>query len=61
MCVNSPKAPPPPAKLPEAPVAPDVSGATRQNNRRRFSNTILTSGRGVTDNAPLQRKTLLGA
>lgn len=70
MCTGSPKAPPPPARVPEAPRAPDESGATgtsdRDKKRRRASSgagstsTILTSSRGVTDGGTGAQKTLLG-
>lgn len=64
MC-SSPNAPKPPPVAPEAPVAPDTSSATGQAaSRRRLaagaSGTILTSSRGVTDNAATAVKTLLG-
>lgn len=63
MC-TSPSAPPPAAKLPEAPVTPDTSqSASNKNKRRRagagFNSTILTGARGVSTAAPTG-KVLLG-
>lgn len=67
MCVGSPSAPPPPPIVPEAPRTPDVGFSGSANRRRRaLSNgengrsTILTSARGVQDNAATTTKSLLG-
>jgi hypothetical protein len=69
MCGGSPSAPIPPPAVPEAPVAPDVSGAEgvseRDARRRRAAagagrSTILTGARGVQDGAATAQKTLLG-
>ena len=69
MCGSSPKAPTPPAAVPEAPQAPDVAGslsAGGRDRRRRATatgegrSTILTSSRGVSDGAATATKTLLG-
>ena len=70
MCGGSPSAPPPPAALPEAPVAPDTSasgeGQSDRDKRRRAaasgqgSSTILTGSRGTTCSGATATKTLLG-
>ena len=70
MCGSSPNAPPPPAQIPEAPRAPDISssqagGADKRrravsSGQARGRSTILTSARGVTDGAATATKTLLG-
>lgn len=65
MCMGStPTAPPPPPVAPEAPTMPNVSGGQDAGRRRRLvtgnMSTILTGSRGVTDNASVSTKTLLG-
>lgn len=64
MCVGG-SAPAPAPKLPEAPTPPAQSATSVDTDRRRRiasnSDTILTSSSGVTANAPLQQKTLLGS
>jgi len=69
MCTGSaPSAPPPPARLPEAPRTPGASdtgtGEDQERRRKRASasrgGTILTSPRGVTDSGATAQKTLLG-
>ena len=73
MCLgSSPKAPAPPAALPEAPrtPAPSSEGGTSDLDRRRRAkasggadsrSTILTTPRGATGAANAPAKTLLGA
>jgi len=68
---GTPKAPPTPAALPEAPRTPEQpTGAadTTGDKRRRAlaagqsrTGTILTGARGVTEQANTAQKTLLGA
>lgn len=57
-------APPPQAKLPQAPRTPDAgsarSGGTDTRRRMQAGGTILTGGQGVTDGASTTTKTLLG-
>lgn len=68
MCISSPKAPTPAARLPAAaqtpgqtPMSPGSSGSGRSQSRRRAnSSTVLTSARGLTDGASSTAKTLLG-
>jgi hypothetical protein len=70
MCVGStPAAPAPPPKLPEAPQTPEPAtreGETADERRRRLAaggattGTILTGPQGITDDAPIGTKTLLG-
>lgn len=70
MCTKTPKAPPPPAVLPEAPRAPDGGDSTTTNDmderRRRAaagqgaSGTILTGPRGAAGTGSAPGKTLLG-
>ena len=71
MCGSSPRAPAPPANIPESPRAPDVDAsqaAGGRDKRRRAAasgqeggrSTILTSSRGVQDGAATATKTLLG-
>jgi len=67
---SKPKAPPPPAPLPEAPRMPatepgTLSGDTDRRRRAAAAgttqaSTILTSPRGVQGAAPGTQKTLLG-
>ena len=63
MCIaKSPKAPPPPPK-PPTPEDAALAGERERERRQRargFSSTILTSGLGVSDFAPVAQKTLLG-
>jgi len=69
MCGSSPKAPPPPDKIAEAPVAPrtDLGDAGAAARRRRAGigggqrQSILTSGQGTTTSGSTVQKTLLGA
>ena len=62
MCTSSPDAPAPPPVLPEAPTAPKSAMRGRgRNKRRQAASTLLTSPRGVTEAAPTDQKTLLGA
>lgn len=62
MCMSSPRMALAPAQLPEAPVAPsaNLSGMSdTEKRRKRASQTILTSNRGV--ESPMSgNKTLLG-
>lgn len=68
---SAPKAPPPPAVLPEAPHTPEPreAGSTEDRDRRRRQlaagkgrgSTILTGPQGVRDEAQTGTKTLLGA
>ena len=70
MCGGSPKAPPPPPKLPETPRLPETTGDTSaagiDARRRRAAGgqsrggTILTSSQGVTTPGATATKTLLG-
>lgn len=70
MCSSKkPKAPPPPAVLPEAPRAPTDTGEARGDDdarrRRRLSgmgrtSNILTGARGITDGIGGTAKVLLG-
>lgn len=69
MCMFSqPKMPPPPVLPPETAQMKQPDGASvRSNTGRRTmdrvragTSTILTSGSGVTTEAPTERKTLLG-
>ena len=57
---GSPKTP---AREAEAPVAPATTTAASERKRRanQSQSTLLTSGRGVTNGAPTETKTLLGA
>ena len=45
---------------PDAGAARSMAGRRMQDRIRAGSNTILTSGSGVADTAPVERKTLLG-
>lgn len=67
MCFSSPKAPAAPAPLPPPP--PPVARSAREQpggqpgrrtGRQRRQQTILTGPLGLTGEAPIQRKTLLG-
>lgn len=68
MCLaKTPNAPTPPPIAPEAPTMPNSSNGASQadaDKRRRLaasnSSTILTGSRGVTENAAVATKTLLG-
>lgn len=65
MCTGGSR-PEPQPRLPEAPVMPTTTtGKSEMDMRRRRaasnSGTILTSSSGVTSNAPVQQKTLLGS
>lgn len=69
MCGGSPRAPTPPAAVPEAPRTPDVASsesAMDRDRRRRAAatgegrSTILTSSRGTTETGATANKTLLG-
>jgi len=69
MCGGSPRAAPPPAAVPEAPRAPDVTGSesTADRDRRRRASaagggrsTILTGASGVQESGNTLTKTLLG-
>lgn len=57
-----PQLPPEPqqAKAPDAGAVRSTTGRRTLDQMRAGSNTILTSGSGVTQNAPTQGKTLLG-
>ena len=64
---SSPKPPPlpPPPELPE-PADPKVEEARKRaqiaaRNAKGRAATILTGGRGLTGDAPVNKKTLLGA
>ena len=72
MCIGGPpKAPAPPAALPEAPQTPTpaAGAATGDEDARRrraaagagTTGTILTGARGIQDDAAAGAKTLLGA
>mgnify|MGYP003140906604 CR=1 FL=1 len=58
-----PPPPPPPPAAPKAVSAAPAGTAARKNIRSKYSrkNTILTGGEGVTDEAEIVKKTLLGA
>lgn len=69
MCMfSSPKSPAPPVLPPETaqmkqPDAGAVRSATGRRTMDRYrggADTILTSGSGVSDSAPTEKKTLLG-
>jgi len=67
MCMmKAPKVPPPPPIAPPRSVAREPDGgrdAIRKNYKDRYrsgTNTVLTSGMGVLENAQTQLKTLLG-
>jgi hypothetical protein len=60
-----PKMPPPPPPLP-TPDAPEVKAKTTQAakramGRKGLARTNLTGGQGVTDDATVSRKSLLGS
>ena len=62
---STPKAPTPPAALPEAaqlPTAPatTTSSVAADRKRRQGGSTILTSSRGTTESGATATKTLLG-
>ena len=63
MCLaESPKAPPPPPR-PPSPEDASLAGERERERRLRargFASTILTSGLGLGDVAPVAMKTLLG-
>jgi len=63
MCLaKSPKAPPPPPR-PPSPEDASLAGERERERRARmrgYTSTILTSGLGLGDVAPVARKTLLG-
>lgn len=48
------------SRLPDGQTATGAAGRRTQDRIRAGSNTILTSGSGVTDTAPTAGKTLLG-
>ena len=69
MCMfSTPDAPPPPempperaaARLPDGETARSTAGRRTQDRVRAGTNTILTSGSGVTSSADTSKKTLLG-
>lgn len=59
---DAPVLPPEPqqAKAPDAGAVRSTTGRRTMDRMRAGSNTILTSGSGVTQAAPTQGKTLLG-
>lgn len=62
---KAPSPPPPPPPPPSRDDSEDVANAAREERRRRRiargrANDILTSGRGVLEPAPVDRKVLLG-
>ena len=60
---SSPKPPPPPPPPAKPASAAPAGTAARKNIRSKYSrkNTILTGGQGVTEEAEIVKKTLLGA
>lgn len=69
MCFfNGPDTPPPPempperaaTRLPDGETARSTAGRRTQDRVRAGTNTILTSGSGVTSTADTAKKTLLG-
>ena len=58
--------PPPPPPIPDAVPLPDLDKAEEQGSiqiqkkKKGYTNTILTSNQGVTDEAQTFKKTLLG-
>ena len=60
--MKDPQLPPEPAQTrePDAGAVRSTTGRRTLDRMRSGSNTILTSGSGVTTSAPTERKTLLG-
>jgi hypothetical protein len=60
---KDPVLPPEPAQMrePDAGAVRDGVGRRTTDRMRAAAQTVLTSGSGVTNNAPTQKKTLLGA
>ena len=58
-----PPPPPPPPAAPKSAAAAPAGTAARKNLRSKYSrkSTILTGGQGVTEEAEIVKKTLLGA
>lgn len=63
---KKPSMPPPPPPIPDAVPLPDTDKAEEQGaiqiqkKKKGYTNTILTSNQGVTDEAQTFKKTLLG-
>ncbi len=68
MCMPTPKIPDPKMpteyqqqRAPDAGAVKSTTGRRTLDKMRSASSTILTSGSGVTQTAPTEKKTLLGA
>lgn len=61
MCMSSPKAPPPPPRLPEAArLARPPQSTGRARPSAGTASTIVTGSKGLTEEASTAKKTLLG-